>query len=230
MKAFYNALLIVLLLLGGLISCKELNDSYEIYVVPGGIIYPGKIRSSELFPGRHRVLIQWPAGQDPSITKARIFWDNYSDSLEIPISPSDSVARVLIEDLPEKSYAFVVKTYDDLENASMPVEILGKTYGELYQESLHNLRIAESSFEPPSRLFLRWAGADRENFAIATEIKYTDTLGRIQVKWIPAETDTCSLLDIQAGSSYSYRTVYLPEWISIDTFYTAYDEAGIELP
>src|SRR3546814_11344104 len=69
---------------------KELNDSYEDYVIPGGIIYPGKIKSPELLPGRNRVLITWPQSLDPSVSKARIFWNTYSDSLEVAISPSDS--------------------------------------------------------------------------------------------------------------------------------------------
>src|SRR3546814_679893 len=130
MKTLYSTFLAALILAGGLVSCKELNDSYEDYVIPGGIIYPGKIKSPELLPGRNRVLITWPQSLDPSVSKARIFWNTYSDSLEVAISPSDKIVSVIIDNLPEKSYAFTIKTYDEEGNASVPVELIGKTFGE----------------------------------------------------------------------------------------------------
>lgn len=230
MKTLYSTFLVALLLAGCLVSCKELNDSYEGYVVPGGIVYPGKIKSPELLPGHNRVLITWPQSLDPSVSKARIFWNNYSDSLEVAISPSERIVSVMIENLPEKSYAFVIKTYDEAGNTSVPVEVIGKTFGDLYQESLSNRRIDDSDFEAPAHLTILWAGADIANYAYATEIKYTDTLGRIQVKRFSTTTDTSRLSDIQAGTSYQHRTIYIPESISIDTFYTDYSTREVVTP
>lgn len=230
MKTLYRAFMAALLLISGLTSCEKLHDSYEDYVVPGGIVYPGRIKSPELFPGRNRVMIIWPQSLDPSIDKARIFWNTNSDSLEIPIPSSEDTISVIIEDLAEQSYSFMLKTYDAAGNSSVPVEVIGRTFGDLYQESLSNRSISISEFTPPAQLVVRWGGADITNFAYATEISYTDTLGNARTVQFPVTADTSALSDIQAGTNYQYRTLYVPESTSIDTFYTGYATMEVVAP
>src|SRR3546814_2335392 len=71
---------------------------------------------------------------------------------------------------------FTIKTYDEEGNASVPVELIGKTFGDLYQESLSNRRIDDSDFEAPAHLTILWAGADIANYAYARSEEHTSEL------------------------------------------------------
>ena len=66
--------------------------------------------------------------------------------------------------------------------------------------------------------------------AVATEIQFTDTMEVLHtIKGLPTAGST-TLNGYKPGSSFSYRTLFLPEPAAIDTFFTPYDSIKINLP
>ena len=144
MKRTFFYLTVLFISLWAFNGCKKMDSTYKQFIVPGGITYAGKANSALAYAGRHRVKISWLRGADPNIAKARIFWNNYKDSIEVNITPTKDTNSVIIANLPEKTYSFVIKTYDAKENSSIPVEIIGGSYGDRYQAQLLNRFVISS--------------------------------------------------------------------------------------
>ncbi len=85
-----------------------MDRTYKDFVVPGGLVYPQKASSSLVYVGRNRVKIVWLRGSDPSVTKARIYWNNYMDPVELDIPTMGDTIGVIIDHLPAKSYDFII--------------------------------------------------------------------------------------------------------------------------
>lgn len=225
---FYLTVLSIMLL--ALSSCKKTDHEYREFVVPGGIIYPGKVSTGLIAnPGRNRIKISWARGNDPTVVKARIFWNFYTDSVEINIPKSEvnDTINVIIDNLPEKSYSFIIRTYDAKGNISVPVELLSVSYGDLYQGSLLTRPLSASTMDPRNTVNISWGAADISNGAFATEVKYTDTLGISRIQRFPITEDKSVISGIEEGGYFEYRTLFLPDSLSIDTFYTNYSEVKV---
>lgn len=229
MKKIICYLVALLAIIVTISACKKMDHEYRKFVVPGGIVYPNKATEAVAYPGRNRIKISWLRGQDPSVTKARIFWDYYTDSLEInvPKGNGGDTINVMIDNLPEKSYSFIIRTYDSAGHISVPVELISATYGDQYQASLLTRPIALSTMDPRNTVTIIWGAADISNGAFATEIKYTDTLGNSRIQRMPIMEDTSVITDIKEGGEFQYRTLFLPDSMSIDTFYTDYTQKDV---
>lgn len=208
------------------VACEEADSIHKDFIVEGGLVYPAKASAAKAHPGRNRVEISWLRGTDPSVTGARIYWNNYTDSITVAISPDADTVRTLIDQLEEKPYVFHIVTFDEDNNASIPVELLTAAYGEKYQESLLSrpLNLVVSSLN--DTLTLEWGSADIANGAYATQVLYTDNEGKSRVELVDAALGSSTLSGLAPGSSLRYRTIYLPDTLSIDTFYTGYLESG----
>ncbi|MEI3800638.1 MULTISPECIES: DUF4998 domain-containing protein [unclassified Chitinophaga] len=221
MKNIFHYISILFSMLVILTACKKMDSTYKQFVVPDGIVYPGKANSPVANAGRNRVKISWLRGADPTLTAAKIFWNNFADSVEISIPPTGDTISYTINNLPEKSYLFVIKTYDAKGGVSVPVELFGASYGDVYQSSLLG-RPVDAGILYPDSIVVKWGGADISNGAYATEVKYTNVSGATEVKRFPVSDGASTITDMKAGITYQYRTVYLPDSLSIDTFYTDY--------
>lgn len=204
------------------VSCQKMDDSYRKFVVPGGITYPGKATSPVAHSGKNRVLITWLRGTDPTVVKANVFWNNYSDSIAVDVPQTGDTISVVIDDLPEQQYAFEIVTYNDKGDKSVPQEVLGSSFGDTYQTGLLNRYITQAINYGYDTAWIKWGSVDLASGNIATEISYIDTSGREKVKRFPI-SDTLSFISGINSTEIKYRTVYLPDSTSIDTFYTAYD-------
>ena len=216
--------LVMLLLLGTFTACEQMDATFDEYVVPGGITYTGKASAPVVHVGRNRVKISWPRGTDPTVTKARIFWNNYSDSVEVAIPPTGSTISTIIDDLPEQTYAFVIKTYDAQGNSSVPVELLTATYGEKFQERLLNRPLNSAIVNDQGQVTLAWGAADISGGAYATEVSYTGKDGTVQLLRFPVSEASSTIPAVKAGTALHYKTIYLPAPLSIDTFATSTQE------
>lgn len=226
MRQIFNVLTFLVIILMVNTSCTDFDSTYRDLVVPGGIIYTGKVVSPVVYPGNKRVKVSWLRGADPAITKIRVFWNNYSDSIEIanPINNSDTIS-VIIDNLPEDTYSFFIVTYDDFGHKSVPEEILGTSFGERYQASLLN-RPIESCLLNNGIVNIEWGSADVMNGAVFTEIQYVNSSDELTVKKV-TEDATTTIKDYKTGMQT--RTVFVPSIqynmsniSSIDTFYTDY--------
>ena len=217
---FFVTSVITVLVLGT--SCKKMDSTYKDFVVPQGITYPGKATDPMVYVGRNRVKISWLRGTDPTVVSAKIFWDNFLDSTEVKIPEQGDTISTIIDDLPEKPYTFIIKTYDGKGNMSVPVELLSGTYGDQYQASLLNRPVSALVLTDSGEIHMEWGSADISNGAIATEVSYTDVDGVQQLARFPIDATASVVQNIKPGTDIEHRTIFIPDSLAIDTFYTDY--------
>lgn len=212
-------MLILVLLLPGF-ACKKMDSTYKEFIVPGGLVYPGKAYQAVAYTGRYRAQVEWLRGADPLVTKARIFWNNFADSAEINTPQGIDTFRYVVNNLQESAYTFYVRTYNAKGDISVPVELVTKVYGDKYQSGLLTRPVLSAGFDDADTLKINWGGADITNGAWATEVTYTDSTDQQKTARFSTTEAVAKILDAKKGTAYSYRTLYLPDTRSIDTFYT----------
>ncbi len=207
------------------LGCKQMESTYSDYVVPGGIKYTAKATDPFAYSGNKRAMINWLRGADPSVVSAKIFWNNYTDSLEMAVPPSDDTIRAVIEGLEERFYSFIIKTYDAKGNFSAPVEVTSFVYGDSYQSSLLNRTILDLERDVLGTIHVYLGNADIANGAAETEFLYEDTSGELVVARASSSASKAVLPNVSASATgFSYRTVFLPDSNCIDTFFTALED------
>lgn len=219
------------LLLFVLGACTKMDSTYHDFWKNGEKIYPASPDSLHIFSGRNRVKITWLIVGDPSVTRAVVYWNNSTDSLETPVAyhsgaGADTI-NVILNNLAEGTYSFDIYTYDKNGNRSVDANIVGTVYGDSYQQSLLGRLLASASFINDT-VHLQW-GDPADASAIGSEISYTDTAGQEHVRYIATDADTTIITDYDMNKSHylRYRTLFLPDTTAIDTFATAYDSIRI---
>ncbi|MGY3052056.1 hypothetical protein ACVWYG_000243 [Pedobacter sp. UYEF25] len=232
MKKIFHISLMLLSTLLLFSACRKMDATYKDFVVSGGLVYPGKAIAIA-HSGQSRIEIVWPKGVDRSVIKAKIYWNSFTDSIVVDIASitGDSI-KVMINNLEEKNYTFVIKTYDTQGNVSVPVEVVGGSYGERYQSQLLTRPVNSTLINAAGKLTINWGGADVANGAYASEVKYTDVLGKVKTQVFPvmvktSEIKTTEITDMLANTNYEFRTIFKPDSMSIDKFYTPYLEGGL---
>jgi len=222
MKTISSYLIVLFITLSVFTACKKMDSKYNQYVVPGGLIYPQQISNPYAQPGHNRIKISWLRGVDPTVVKAKIFWNNYADSVEINIPAIADTISTMIENLPEKSYSFEIKTYDNLGNSSVPVEIIRSVYGNLYQSLLLSRNVRSNIIDANGIVTIIWGDADITLGAYSSDFTYTNIAGVLKTVRAKMKQPSSVISDYKVGTTYKYRTLYLPDTTSIDTFYTDY--------
>lgn len=199
-----------------------MDNTYKAYVVPGGITYLGPPVGAKAYAGKERILLKWASGPDPKVTKTRVYWNNFTDSLEVRNDPGKDSVSVYIDDLSEQNYSFFLQAYDDEGNSSIRVEVLGKVLGERYERNLLNRGLNRASLHMENGVSLNWGLANTADGAFATELVYKNREGDDKSRFLPTKEEISIIEDYEPGTLMRYRTVYVPDSLSIDTFYTAF--------
>ncbi|MFR2070495.1 MAG: DUF4998 domain-containing protein [Bacteroides nordii] len=233
MKNIFYGLMILSVLLG-IISCKDMDSTYKEYIIPNGRVYPGIAKEPVVYAGKNRVQLQWLKGKDPTTVRAEIYWNNYTDTLKVDyFDYDDDTVRCIIPNLPENSYSFIIRSFNDAGDVSVPVEVIGWARGENYQAIITNRDLDDASLED-GNLVVAWGLADTYNGAIATEIEYIDRDDQKVTVWTPIKTntDTITYENYKIGSSFKYRTAFTSDSLVVDTFYTEWviNEGVTKLP
>ncbi|MDO3693261.1 DUF4998 domain-containing protein [Wenyingzhuangia sp. chi5] len=204
-------------------SCQDQTEIYEGFVNEfSDKNYPGKVLYPVSYAGKNRVKIGVLTPKDPSSKEMRVFWNFYTDSISVPITATNALKELIIDNLDEKAYSFILKTYDDEGNISVPVEVFGTAYGANYQKLISNRELKSSSVDGiTGALTLTFGDADISNGAVETRIRYTDTSDGESTAVLPAADKTITISDYKSGAEYA--TYFLPEETCIDTFNTEWD-------
>ncbi|ERJ60863.1 hypothetical protein M472_19090 [Sphingobacterium paucimobilis HER1398] len=214
-------LLLVSLAISG---CKDMHDIYAEHVVPNGSKYPGKIQSIVAHSGHNRVVLGWRNTKDPAVNKVRVFWNNYKDSVEMDITERKDSSSLSIQPLNEGNYNFVVYTYDREMRRSVPLEVQGIVYGEVYSSYLSNSVIVEDKILENEGLSINWGTPDTQNGMIGTRIIYRSNQGNEKTVVIPSTEKKTFIDDFDTFSNgYQYQALFLPNELSVDTFSVALD-------
>ncbi|GAA4304770.1 DUF4998 domain-containing protein [Compostibacter hankyongensis] len=242
MKQFYQytryGLMAIFLLTALLSACSKMDDTYKDFWKDGEIVYPEGADSLRVHSGKERILLEWLVLSDPTLTRAMIYWNNRSDSQEVPIQqkgPGVDTVRVMFPDMPEGTYSFDIITYDDKGNESVPVSGVGHSYGEVYVSTLLP-RLTKTSYFADDSLKIAWSDP-ADITSLGSELIYTDTTGAERQIHVLPDVDSTIILDydFDASTNYRYHTLFLPDSLSLDTFYTPYTSVKvlgppIELP
>jgi len=115
-----NILLVIFIgFIVGFSSCDSQTEIYKDYVVPNGLIYPGPAQEPISYPGNKRIKISWLKGTDPRVQTAKIFWNNFTDSVELTVPSDQDTISYIIDPIAENTYSFMIRTYDNEGNMSL---------------------------------------------------------------------------------------------------------------
>lgn len=211
----YTIFVIFIGIIVGFSSCDSQTDIYKDYVVPNGLIYPGPAQNPISYPGDKRIKISWLRGTDPRVQTAKIFWNNYTDSVELSVAADKDTISYIIDPIAENTYSFMIRTYDNEGNKSIPIELSGTVYGDNYRNLLTN-RLLKSTYYDGQDLKLNWGIAESTEAGIF--LSWKDTNGDNQTMNVdPLETETLlPFFDIDMPLLYS--TTYKPDSLAIDLF------------
>ena len=199
----------------GFSSCDSQSDIYKDYVVPNGLIYPGPAQNPISYPGDNRIKIAWLRGTDPRVQTAKIFWNNYTDSVELSVASDTDTISYIIDPIAENTYSFMIRTYDNEGNRSIPIELAGTVYGDNYRNLLTN-RLLKSTYYDGADLKLNWGTAESSEAGIT--VSWKDTNGDNQTMDVdPLETETV-LPFFNIDMPLLYSTTYKPDSLAIDVF------------
>lgn len=194
----------------GFTSCKDQDEIYKEWVIPGGRVYPEKTNGLTGYAGYNRVMLKWVAPKDPSVQKAVISWNSGDQSMEINYADYAGLdtIRVYIPELEERSYTFEIKNYDDKGNISMTSEVSKAPYAANWLASC-----AERSIE--SAEVLNGIGYVQTGFTtdnmVYTEYRYVTTDGETVILDEKQINDrTVELPDAKPGTRLEYRSYYVP--------------------
>ncbi|WP_299060045.1 DUF4998 domain-containing protein [uncultured Polaribacter sp.] len=227
-KKIISHIFLFSILLIGINACDALDeDAYKVYTDGGEIQYRGKFDSVQIFPGRNRVQLSAIVNSDPRVTSYRVYWGNRSDSAVFPIQKSQIATKIsqIIENLDENTYNFEVLTFDDQGNSSIPVFSIGKVFGSNYEAILLNRSLVKQAYQPADNsAVVQFAPIDTTSGIIDSELEYTDNQNVTKTFKISADSlDDLILENFDLGNTFKYRSSYVPDPTSIDTFYTAYN-------
>ena len=215
-----------------LVACTQMDHTFEQFWADGEKVYPAPADNVMIYPGKNRIAFSWIINGDPNVKKARIFWNYSNDSLEVPINSTGKgdTVKLMLNDMPEGSYAFTIFTYDQKGNKSIPVNKVGKVYGDTYISSLLT-RVIRSAFYIDDALVIAW-GDPVDATSIGSEIRYTNTSGEPKSIIAGPLVDTTIVEDFKflLDVSFDFKTIYIPDSLSIDTFYTAPQAVRVKGP
>ncbi len=214
----------VALLMCAVASCRKADD-YKKYLIDGEILYPAKADSIRVFPGEERIMLSW-VKTDPKVVKYLIYWHLGADSVEISgeqvtsLQQGDTV-RALISGLEEADYEFEVVSLDVDNNRSVKSAVRGRVYGELYSSVLTpRLPRGITFISGDDFADVWWYNADSTD--VGLEINYTNTSNESVLRRVAPSEQVVALSRYKAGTEIRYRSLFRPDSMAIDTFYTVY--------
>ena len=207
-------------------NCDSMDETYRQFIKDGEIVYVGKADSIKTRGGRERIEISWYLLSDPKVKSYKIFWNNGKDSVANTVTKTENVdtVRVMLNNMPEYVYNFDIYMYDEFGNSSIKSSAIGRTYGEYYEGSILN-RTYKSLKRINAGIEVVWTAASEEFLFI--ELEYTNSAGSIVQKTIDRTIEKDTLFSIPVKGNFKYRSAYIPEPNSLDTFYT--EQSSINL-
>ena len=228
MKRIYSLAILAASILS-FTSCEDFMDIHEEYIEGGEIIYAPKPDSVSFIAGKGRVLFNCRTYNAPNVRSIDVYWNDGLDSLIIPVELKtgyDSIS-VILDNLEEKSYTFNIQTTDNFGHKSLFMTDFGTSYGDTYQATLND-RLIESLSLSDQEGTIKWYYAPQ--YLVRSEVRYVKKDGSQAIAKVPSTDDLVLLPDVKSGSTFEYRSLYIPDAAAIDTFATAWKEYETPFP
>ncbi|GHV69384.1 chitobiase [Bacteroidia bacterium] len=232
MKKSYISVLAIGMSLLGFISCDNFMDVHKEYVEDGETIYSPKVDSISFRAGEGRILFQCRLVNSPNVKTVVVYWNGGLNKhpITVPSSTSDTVfVEDFLPDMGEKIYSFDVRTIDAYGHQSLETTGSGASYGALFRSSLDQRRIDVGRMvEVGTVIEIRIPWAAAAGNLVRREIRYT-AVGSVPtvIKVSPSESLT-TITDAADGSSFEYRSLFLPEPTAVDTFSLDWESLTID--
>ncbi len=204
-----------------LARCTPIDYHYRDYLQHADKAYPGRVDSIEFMPGNGRAAIRSRISTDSRVTHMRLSWGN-NQHFETAILPEDiaKFKEVIIPSIDEGVYTFEIRTMDVEGNQSMRSEIFGRVYGAGYEANLNN-RIVNFIGEDAEGLVVNWFSESADSTLLGTVISYLTTAGDSAHVFTRRSVNETVLPGFQDDTKFTFRTLYKPTPLAIDTFYAA---------
>lgn len=201
----------------GLIGCTKV-DEYKKYIDDNRTGYPAKIDSLRVYSGHNRVVVRSASITDPTVRKVIVYWNNRRDSMVVELADPNGVRSLNRSlSLPEGLYYFDLFTFDEKGNRSVPVSSLGISYGSLYEQSLIPRTIRQIELVE-NGLVIRWNQPIHASRGV--RLTYVDQHGDPDIRWVSNAEEATSLPTYMEGIDIGIQTWFLPDTLSVDTFFT----------
>lgn len=228
MKRIYSLVVFVISVLF-FTSCDDFMDVHKEYIEGGEIIYAPKPDSVNFIAGEGRILFNCRTYNAPNVRSVDVYWNDRLDSLIIPVELStgyDSIS-VILDNMEEKSYTFNIQTTDNFGHKSLFVTSFGTSYGDVYRATLNDRGIKSLSLSDKEGT-IEWYSAPMH--LVRNEIRYIKNDGSQTTVKISSIDNLAKLPNVKPGSTFEYRSLYIPEEVAIDTFATAWKEYETPFP
>ncbi len=199
---------IVICTLAALVSCGKQDTIYKQWVKEGGYVYPAKPIELTATSGYQRIILEWMAPMDPSIRTTKLYWDNYTDSLEFSYSDyKDGFLSTQVKNLDDRSYTFDVVNFDAKGNRSLAAEITTTPFGESWLLS-HAERTLMSAMMVGDDAVVTMSKSTDE--MVATKFRYKTADGQtVESDYLkPGETEI-HLPGALKGKKIEYKSAFL---------------------
>lgn len=188
---------------------KLIGDETVTVAAPASVSY---------MDGYERVQLSWTAGE--GVTKTIVAWGD-SNVTEFEVTRANDVTMTkYIEDLDEGDVTFTLTNYDKDGNASAPVEVEAKVYGETWLNSLVTRPVKSVVFDKnnsQATVTFEDTWANKADCSVTT-LTYTNKDGETATKQITNATTEVVCDNIALGATISITSSYKPDnYISEDT-------------
>ena len=230
MQKILNILLIAILFL---ISCEDQNYLHNKYLAEGEIVYDGKVKSIEAFPGISRVKLKWVNTFDSKVIKCAISWNNGKNSRLVNISDvlvdsKTNLCEVIIDKLEQGYYTFELNNQDAYGNVSLPISIQTKVIGDQVISEATNL-LFESATSIGGNSYVISLTPKPTVYGVKFTYEKNSGGNNTFYQKVVQNMNTFVLKDAKPEGNFSYISQYfLPN--SIDSFYTVKSHPGILSP
>ena len=220
-KISFNKFLLVTLIVAGIYSCKDMMDFHQDYIKNGEIVYLSKLDSMVSYSGKNRIQLSGYLKNAYNVNKVIVYWNNRTDSMLFDYSKRKDLdsLNLMIPNLNEKSYIFDLYTLNDLGNSSIKVSIAGTVYGDIFRSNLAPRTSNGFDFDGKQVKSL-WLSS--EELERGTQISYTTESSELETVFLSPDSSNIVLPNLKYGTTFSYRSVFVPENTAIDTFLTAW--------
>ena len=218
-------------ILVSIVGCTKMDHYYKDFLEGGEITYVGRVDSIKVYPGDNRVKLSWKVSPDPAVRYAMIYWlhQGVNDSLQVPFNHEAGIdtAFAVIENLGEGDYVFNIRTFNDLGDRSVNMEKAGKVYGDNYREFIEPTGLASAAYKD-GEVQMRWL-LNTDTTALGSNVYYTNNDGKAASYFVGPSVEELVLSDLDYTQPVQYQTLYKPDPLAIDTFYTAMQTIAMEI-
>lgn len=191
-------------------ACKDQDSIYKEFIIANGRTYPQKADSLKILTGYERVRLQWRKAVDPTVISARVYWNNYTDSLDINLADYPDTVHVDIAGLGrDNDYTFYVVTFDQDGNRSIPVEISGGPYSDAYIQNCYDRTYKEVTRDKDYMGTILFGSKTTD--LLYTEVEYMTMSGAVDTVRIYPDQMSVSCPDVKPGEYFHFRSVFKPK-------------------